>query len=281
MVEDTAPPAVADTGAPPPAAAQTPAYDGPEWLKAFPDDVRSDKSLHKYTSAESAARGLINAQRLIGMDKVPKPRGEFDPANSDWQAFLDAAGRPKSHEDYKFDEAKLPDGLDYDKGLEDKFRGVFHAAGLNGKQAQMLRDAFIAYQGDAFTQGQTEYKQSRDDAQAALQKELGQAYEPTLNAAKAALKEYADEKFVGWLEQSGLGNHPEIVRVFGKIGKEVLGETKLKAFNAQAAMSPMEMREQIEAFRSANSAALYDRGHPDNARLVAELTRMTERAYSE
>ena len=112
MTDQTTVPGTPDTTVPPPANAQipdqqVPAFDGPEWLARFPDDVKTDRSLWKYSNDESAVRGLINAQRLIGADKVAKPKGDFDPANPDWGAFLEAAGRPKSADEYKFGEAKL------------------------------------------------------------------------------------------------------------------------------------------------------------------------------
>jgi len=280
MAEDIVTPAVADTVAPV-AAPAAPAFAGPEWLTKFPDEVRTDQSLWKYTSEESAARGLINAQRLIGAEKIAKPKGDFDLTNADWQAYLDAGGRPKTAAEYAFPEAKLPEGMEYDKGLEEKFKGVFHAAGLNAKQAQILRDAFVANQGEGFSAAQLAYKQSRDDASAQLQTELGGEYAPTINASKAGLKHFADEQFVTWLNENGLGNHPEMVRTFGKIGKELLGETKLRAFSEQQAMSPEQMRSQIGKFRTEHQSALFDRSHPDNERLSKELWEMTQLAFPE
>jgi len=271
-----------DTAAPPPASTeQTPAWTGPEWLKDLPDEVKADKSLHKYTSLESATRGLINAQRMIGMDKVPRPRGDFDPTNSDWAAFLDAAGRPKTPDEYQFPEAKLPEGIPYDEGMEAKFKTVAHQMGLNGKQAAALRDMYVATMTESFEQSQLLFKQSRDEAEQALQKELGQAYEPTVNAAKVALNEYADPKFVKWLDDNGLGNHPEIVRIFGKIGKEVLGDTKLKTNNASDIKAPADWKVEADAYRVEHWGALSDKAHPDHKRHSDALWKMMQRAYPE
>lgn len=283
--EDTAAPVTTDTAAPPPAdttqtpAPAAPAYEGPEWLAKYSDDVKNERALWKYQNDEAATRALISAQRLIGLEKVPRPKGEFDPSNPDWGSFLDAMGRPKSADEYKFEEAKLPEGVTYDTNLEGKFKSVAHMAGLNGKQAAMMRDMFVAYQSETIGAAQTEYKQSREAATAELQKELGSAYEPYVNAAKTALKEYADEKFVGFLEESGLGNHPEMVRIFGKIGKETLGETKLKSGSPEQFNTPGDFRRQAEAFQAANAHILYSHGHPEQASKHAEWTRLMQLAY--
>lgn len=283
---DTPAPAIADTAAPPPAPVQTPApqapaFDGPEWLAQYPDDVKADRSLWKYSNGEAATRALISAQRMIGMEKVPRPKGEFDPSNKDWEPWLNAMGRPASADEYKFDEAKLPEGLAYDKALEGKFKDMAHLAGLTNKQAAMVRDMFAAYQVDSYTGAQTEYSNKRAEAEAELQKELGSAYEPYVNASKAALKQYASPAFVAMLEESGLGNHPEMIRVFGKIGKETLGDTQLQGRSSDAFKSPADWAREASAYQAANSAALYTAGHPDQARVHAEWTRLMNLAYPE
>lgn len=279
----TAPPATADTGAPPPAqtaqtpAQEAPAFDGPEWLSKYPDDVKNDRALWKYQNDEAATRALISAQRMIGMEKVPRPKGDFDPSSPDWEPWLAAMGRPKAADEYKFEEAKLPEGLQYDTNLEGKFKEVAHMAGLTNKQAHMLRDMFASYQASAYSSASTEYKVQRETAEAELQKELGSAYEPYVNAAKAALKQYADDKFVGWLNESGMGNHPEIIRVFGKIGKEMIGESQL-ATQKEAFNTPGDWKQQAEAYQAQWGHILYNYGHPEQKTRWDEWTRLIERA---
>lgn len=274
-----------DTGAPPPAAPaqtpapQAPAFDGPEWLSKYPDDVKNDRALWKYQNDEAATRALISAQRMIGMEKVPRPKGDFDPSNKDWEPWLDAMGRPKTADEYKFEPAKLPEGLPYDEALEGKFKTAAHMAGLTNKQAHMLRDMFAAYQAESYTSAQTEYKATREQSEQELQRELGSAYEPYVKAAKVALNEYADPKFIAWLEQSGLGNHPEMIRIFGKIGKETLGDTKLQQGSADSMKTPGDWKREAEAFQAANGHILYSHNHPERAAKHAELTRLFQLAF--
>ena len=262
-----------------PAGNAEPQTQSNDWRASLPEDMRNSPSLAKFSEIPALAGAYVNLERMLGTEKVPRPKGDFDPQNPDWGMFLDAAGRPKSADEYKFGEAKLPDGMEYDKGLEDKFKPIFHMAGLNQKQADMLREAFIAYQGEGFTKYQTEYKTSIETATAELQKELGSAYEPTVNAAKVALKEYADEKFVKWLDDSGMGNHPEIVRIFGKIGKETLGDTKLRTTDPGAFNAPGDWQKQAMAFQAENAHILYTHGHPLQAQKHAEWTRLMQLAY--
>jgi hypothetical protein len=279
-IETAAPAPVADNAAPPPAASAQTTATNADWRSQLPDDIKNEATLSKFTDLGAFAKSYVNLERMLGAEKIPRPKGDFDPTSTEWQMYLDAGGRPKTADEYKFEEAKLPEGVEYDSQLEGKFKSVAHMAGLNNKQAAMLRDMFAAYQTEAFTAAQTEYKTQRTEAESSLQKELGSAYEPTVNAAKAALKEYADEKFVGWLEETGMGNHPEIVRVFGKIGKELLGETKL-ATPQSSFSTPGDYAKQAAEYRSKYTDALYNNMHPEHKLRTEELWTLTQKAYGE
>jgi hypothetical protein len=277
--ENTAAPVATDNAAPPPAApAQTTAHPA-DWRATLPDDIRNEPTLSKFTDMGAFAKSYVNLEKMLGSEKVPKPKGDFDPTSTEWQMYLDAGGRPKTADEYKFEEAKLPDGMNYDANLEGKFKSVAHMAGLNGKQAAMMRDMFVAYQAETFNSARTEYSQSREQATAELQKELGSAYEPYVNAAKVALKEFADPKFVEFLEQSGLGNHPELIRIFGKIGRETLGETKLKTNGPSDFSSPGDYQKQAGEFRSKYQDALFNNMHPDHKLRTDEYTSLMQKAF--
>lgn len=261
---------VTDTAAPPPPAPETvAAVSAADWKAALPDDVKSDPGLQKYTSIEALAKGYLNVQKMIGSEKVPVPKTE-----DDWARWYDAAGRPKEPTGYEFKEVQLPEGMNYNTELEGAFKTVAHQAGLNVQQAQALRDWFASQQGEAFTSDSRAAIEARNAAELSLKRELGNAYDGYVNAAKAALSEYTSPEFVAFLDQSGLGNHPELVKAFGRIGRETLGETKLKSAGVAVEPTAAELDVKIADFRTSNREALYDKTHPDHARLTAELTRL-------
>lgn len=47
----------------------------------------------------------------------------------------------------------------------------------------------------------------------------GEKFDASVQLAKRALEKVASEKFVQFLEQSKLGNHPEVIRVFARFGE--------------------------------------------------------------
>ena len=75
---DVAPPADA-TPAPAadPNAALT-ADTSKSWLDDLPDDLKTAPSLARYSSKEALARGYLNAEKMIGSEKVPIPKDPND-----------------------------------------------------------------------------------------------------------------------------------------------------------------------------------------------------------
>lgn len=273
MAEETTAPAAADNAG----TTQTQA----DWRAALPEDIRGEATLGKFSDLGSFAKSYVNLERMLGNEKVPKPKTDFDPANPEWQMFLDAAGRPKSAAEYKFDEAKLPDGLTYDGKMEEKFRDVFHAAGVNGKQAQMMRDAFVAYQAENYQAALTEMDNDANARREALKKELGSGYDGWAKAADVAQKEFVSEALLEKIQQAGLHRDPEWTRVLGKIGKAIIGEEKLKTQGGSPMETPADYAAKANEFRLAHAAALYNNMHPEHKLRSDELWRLTQRAFPE
>lgn len=255
-----------DTGTPPPA----------DFKATLPDDLKNDPGLAKYTQVEALARGYINAQRMIGADKIVIPKdGDAD----GWNKAYDALGRPKDGASYQFADVKLPDGMEYDKELEGKFRETAHTLGLSQKQALAMRDWWAAHQSEMFSSSATAHAAQREQATNELKRELGAAYDGYAKAAEAALLHFGGKEVLDAVKANGLINDPFMIKIFGKVGKETLGEEKLKAAGVVPEDGPQELKTKIADFRSQHAAALYDNMHPEHARRVEELTGLTTRLY--
>lgn len=283
MTESTpaAPAPVADNAASPPAQQQTTAQplQSTTWRDTLPDDLKANASLNKFTEVNALAASYVNLERMLGLEKVPRPRGEFDPSNPDWAMFLDAAGRPKDAAEYKFEEAKLPEGMTYDGGLEEKARAAFHAAGLNAKQAQMMRDWYVANQTEMFQSSTVEANNAREEGHAALRRELGTAYDAYIRASGVAQDQFMTPELFKAVKDVGLDQHPDWHRVFGKIGKSLLGEEKLKQAGVTDMGTPEEAMAAIRVYQSQHGKAIYDKSHPEHSKHSQELARMFDRAF--
>lgn len=246
------------------------------------DDLKSLSSISKFTKdgkldARALAKGYTNAEQLLGREKVPLPK-----TDEDWERWYAAAGRPEAPEKYEFKRPeKLPDGMTYDEDLEKGFRAWAHGNGLNTRQANGLYEMYVKQTVErqaAWHQGQMK---AREDAEAALRREWGRAYDGNIALARGAIQQYADPDFQAYLSQTGLGNDPRMVRAFANIGKAQMGETALVGQPQGTGMTPRDLDTAIADFRGKHWEALSDRSHPEHARLNKEYARLFEQRFAE
>ena len=140
------------------------------------------------------------------------------------------AGKPEgdkaAQEDFQI---SVPKGYQADQGMIDGFKGVAKDLGLKGEQAQKVADWYFKATEQAAQQAQ--HKQEEQFVKWAEEsksdKEIGgKDFQANLNVALKAMRTYADKDAIDLINQTGLGNHKAMIRMFAKIGK-ALGEDKL------------------------------------------------------
>jgi hypothetical protein len=261
----------------PPANGATEAIQGaldapPEWA---PQKFWDPKT--KTVRNEDMGRAYQNLEKLIGREKVPVPTGDDD--EEGWNRWYAATGRPDTAEDYQFERPTLPSELPYDEATEKAFRTWAHVNGLNKRQAKNLYDGYVKTQLERHANWHTEQSQARSNAEQALRREHGQQYDAFITNARTAMTRYADPDFRQWLDSTGMGNDPRLIRAFGRIGKEMNGESRLKGAAPQQAASSQDLDRAIADFRGKHEKALFDRSHPDHNRRVAEYNSLFEQRY--
>lgn len=126
-----------------------------------------------------------------------------------------AEGAP---ERYEF---KAPDGQKFDSAVIDSFSEVAKELNLSQESAQKVLDKMAP----VLAERQNEQLQAAREAWAASSrsdKEFGgDRLAENLGTAKKALDAFASPELRTLLEESGLGNHPEVVRMFYRVGKAI------------------------------------------------------------
>lgn len=272
--------APADNGTP--AAQMAPAdqvaqevMDGPpEWAPAKYWDA--EKKSVRY---EDLGRGYQSLEKLLGREKVPVPTGDDD--KEGWERWYKASGRPDTIEDYVFERPTLPSDLPYDEESEKNFRTWAHVNGLTKKQASNLYDGYVKTQLErhaSYVEGQ---KKQRSELEQALIREHGGRIENVKQTAFAVMQEHADGEFRQFLDQTGLGNDPRMVRFLHKVGSKMNGETRLKSGPPVQQANSADLDKSISAFRDKHNKALMDKAHPDHDRLATEFKRLFEARFPE
>lgn len=270
--------------APPPAVAGNPApVDGaqaaiqgaldapPEW--APPKFWDPEK---KAVRSEDLGKAYQNLEKLLGREKIPVPTADDD--EEGWQRWYAASGRPEAPDNYEFKRPELPADMPYDDELEKSFKTFAHVNGLNKKQAAALYEGYAKTQMERHAAYSTQQKQAVSQVETALRREYGNTYEQAVGQAKAALAQYADAEYLQFLEQSGQGNDPRVIRAWIKVGKEMSGDTKLRG-NVQPAAQPADLERAIADFRTQHSEAMFKKDHPDHDRRVKEYSKLFEARF--
>lgn len=168
-------------------------------------------------AADAAAKaGEKPTQALDGGEKKEGAEGKKD---GEGKKDDKPAGAPEKYEDFK-----LPDGVTVDAAQIEGFKGLAKELGLTQEAAQKLVDFQAANEAAQVKKiGEFWDKQASDWlAEAKADKEFGGAkFDESVAAANAALKQFGTPKLVEALQTYGMGNHPEVIRAFARVGQAI------------------------------------------------------------
>ncbi len=142
------------------------------------------------------------------------------PADSDKQ---------KQVEKKKLEAFKVPEGQNLDPEASEEFKALAEDLGLDQDNAQKVVDLGFRMSSKYARQVQSVMQEARAAWSSAseLDSEFGgEAFKENLGVAKKALKTFGTPELQRLLNESGLGNHPEIIRAFYRAGK-TLQEDKI------------------------------------------------------
>lgn len=257
--------------------------DGPpEW--AVPkywnaEKYKADPQNYLKEYAQTVSGSYRHAESLLGGERVPVPKDDRD--EDGWNRWYAASGRPEAPDKYEFKRpAELPAGIDYNEDLEKTYRQWAHANGLNKKQAASFYDGFVKHEIDRHVAFQQMRLQERTRIEADLMREHGPQYEGFVGNAKSVIAKYGDADFLKWLDESGQGNDPRMIRVLGRIGKDLGGTTKLKG-SLPPEVAPADLDKAIAEHTAKNQDALFDKAHPQHDAAVRERRRLFEMRFPE
>ena len=249
-----------------------------DWKSSLPDDVKTDPSLTDIKDVANLAKSYVHSQKMIGKDRVTLPGKEA--TNEEWGTFYSELGRPEEAKSYDFGERPaLPKGLEYDEDFEHSFRNTAHEAGLTGKQAKALYDGYNNYiatksetQGESLELQKTEWIDT-------LKKDFGKAYDERIDLAKRAVESYGDADLKEWLNQTGMGNNPMMVKLFSKIGEQVAEGKSDTGSDRAFVMTPDQAKAEIARYnRDSEFMSAYQQGdhtsHDEAVRKMDSLFRL-------
>lgn len=130
-----------------------------------------------------------------------------------------ASGAPEAYAEFE-----LPEGVKIDEAELEEMKAHFKEMGFTQEQAQKE----ITRQAQKFQASENAqrdaFQQIKKDWLGAAQTDTeigGEAFEQSVSLARNAVKKYGTDGLNKFFRDSGIGNHPEIIRVFARIGKDL------------------------------------------------------------
>ena len=262
------------------AEAVTPSENVASWKSDLPEDLRDHSALSSINDVGNLAKSYINAQSMIGRDKIAIPSQHSSP--EDWNNVYDRLGRPESADAY---EVNVGDNTD--EQFMSWYKNTAHEIGLNPTQASKLAESynelFLAQQAEA-----PNYDALRSENEAALKKEYGGKYDENIKLGSSMLTEFSDMDNplteLDMADGSKLGDNPNFIRAMVNVGEFIREKVSEDAFEGMAkgggGLSPDDISDQLREIE-APSSPLFDSQHPQHREYVKRRNSLYNQKYSE
>lgn len=250
-----------------PAQEQAPATN--DWRTSLPEDIREDPSLQPLQDVNALAKSYVHSQKMLGADKVVVP-GKY--ATSDeWRSFYHKAGLPQEVNDYEVTSANT----DVDEEFFNDYKEASHKAGVLPSQAQEMFNWYMDKANSEVERQETEDQHSIENSLKTLQTDWGNAYEVKLSAARNAVNHFGDDGLKDYLDSSGLGNNPNLIKVFSKIG-ETLSDDSFKGDSnpGNYGRTPEQAQSEINEIMADPKHPYFDKQHPNHKKALEDMQRL-------
>lgn len=200
------------------------------------------------TAAASASTGTADEKKL---ETPPGAKAEDEAKDEKPKDGEGEDGKPADADAPKDEPLALtlPDGFVKDEAVLGEFQALAKEMGLKGEAAQKLVDLHVRMQESFVKSVQAE--------QAALTAEWkkqvladvdtygGQPYEAITATATKSLKKYGSPELLAVLEETGLGNHPAVIKTFHTIGKALREDSVAGRSGGAPVKSSLSAEEQL------------------------------------
>lgn len=196
---------------------------GGSWMDGLAPEVREHPAVAKYGGdAGALAKGLIEAQDLIGRKGVVRPRD--DAGAEAWGKFHNEMGRPETADGYDLTAFKPPEGLPWNAEIQTGMMGVLHEAGVSQAAAVKIFEGYAGLQKTAWDGYLGETGKAADKAEAALKTEWGDDFDAKDDLAnRAAAASFGpnleEAKKIKLEDGSYLLDNKLIVKAFAAVGE--------------------------------------------------------------
>lgn len=257
--------------------------DRDTFIGSLPEGVREHPSLSTINNVGDLAKSFIHAQEMVGADKIKLV--DPDKATPDEVAkFFNSLGRPEEANGYGFTKPEdLPEEVPYDEEFVGAFGEAAHQLGLSARQAKGLMKWYMGQQVSSFENIGKDADAAKAAAEQVLKTEFGDAYDERVGLCGRVISEYGGKELVDYLDETGLGDHPAIVKAFANIGMRLKEDNLLGGGSSEFGTTPAEAQREIAQLQGDSEfMRMYqDRTLPGHEAAQARMTALFKAAYPE
>lgn len=233
---------------------------GNEFLNMIPEELRQHPSISPIKDVENLARSYVNAQRLIGADKIAVP---VNPTDEDLDRIYDRLGRPENPSEYGIN----VDGNVITEELAADYADIAHKLRLTPDQAKGVLDYYKSTVEQSGAASLEAAEVAKEQTVESLRSEWGRAFDQKVEAAAQVAQEFGNPDMfnITLADGSKLGDNAEFIKAFAKIAdfrQTVTSEDTVAEMSQSNVMTPASAQAEIDAIMGDKTHAYWDRKNP-------------------
>lgn len=182
----------------------------PKWISQLPNELKENadfiKQVSKFKTLGDLSKSYSELEKKLGtsLQGITK-----DSSDEEKQKFWEKIGKPKDVDGYGTEEETK------------QFRELAFKANLTKEQADVLIQGLTDIGNNTIKANQDKLQEMYVNTENELKKEFGAGYQEKLKLITRGMTAYGNNNVRDVLTQSGIIYHPDIVRMFIKMGETV------------------------------------------------------------
>lgn len=245
----------------------------------YADEYKTNPTIKNAKTVDDLIKMTIEAQSLVGRDKIPVPGKDATP--QDWDNVWNKLGRPETPENYNLKQnPQLPQGVISEERMQG-FAKIAHESGLNASQASRLVQWYEDQLMGDLTGMEEVQTQQAEQATADLQREYGNAFNEKVRLANSVFRNTkGGDDARAAIKEKGLDNDTRIIKWAVEIGA-IMGEDRMLGLDnsggAPVAKTPQAAQEQLAELRK--HPAYLDQYHAEHPEIMKKVQSLLDDAY--
>jgi len=234
---------------------------------SLPEDLANEPSLRSFDDVGKLAKSYVHLVKRLGVPPDQLVRLPSSPDDTGWNEVYERLGRPNEVSGYE---------INAQDEVTSQYLQEAHKLGLSKVQARQLYDWYTKNQESNTAADRDAWQYQQQNYVQELQKEWGRDYAANTDVARRAFLQLADAETLKLVEETGIGNHPGLVKLMNKVG-QLMAEDGL--LQNDVGTSGNGGRVDIEGRLSelmAPDSPYWDGMHRDHDRYVQEALRLRE-----